>query len=311
MTVPASIQNLRAFLAADGSQIEVRELAEISGDELLISQFIAAARAADPRDPHNDIHCLVGHMLTGWPVERIKAEKNLRKMVKNMHFGIIFGLGRDSLYPYVVAKIRAIDGRNADLRGITPQRLGKLHDRYFKVYKGVARYIDKQRALVEERGYVETLFGFRRDIFKDDASRSTYWGNQAINTPVQGTAHQFLLIALALLDLKPRTYNLLQNCLMEVHDALYFFVTLRNLVESYKQLMELFQVGAYEYAQRQFSLKLRVPLLAEATAGFCMGSMIEYAGEPLDVFLDKWREKQCEIEAKSWEDLMPESALIS
>src|SRR5438128_1419801 len=111
------IRDLYVFLAADGSQIEVRELAELSGDPLLIRQFREGI----------DIHCLVGSSLTGWSVERIKKEKNLRKMVKNMHFGIIFGLGRDSLYPYVVAKIRAIDGKKADLTGITPEKLGELY----------------------------------------------------------------------------------------------------------------------------------------------------------------------------------------
>ena len=63
--------DLWVFLAADQSQVEVRMLAEMSGDQLLISQF----------NTGQDIHCLVGNSLTGWPVERIKAEKNLRKMV--------------------------------------------------------------------------------------------------------------------------------------------------------------------------------------------------------------------------------------
>ena len=294
--IPADVLDLDVLLAADGSQIEVRMLAEISKDPLLISQFLSGA----------DVHCLVGHSLTGWPVERIKKEKNLRKMVKNMHFGIIFGLGREGLYPYVVTKIRAIDGKKADLTGITPERLGKLYDKYFKVYKGVDAYIKRERHNAETKGYVKTLFDFRREIRENDG-KGSYWLNQAINTPIQGSAHGFLLIALALLNLKPRTYNLLQRCLMEVHDALYFFVKLRDLVEAQKQIKHLFEVGAYDYAQKQFNLKLQVPLLAESSAGFCMGSMIDYNGEPLDEFIPAWQKKQREIESKSWEDLMPES----
>jgi DNA polymerase I-like protein with 3'-5' exonuclease and polymerase domains len=181
----------------------------------------------------------------------------------------------------------------------------QLHRNYFKKYRGVAAYIDSQRDFAMKNHYVETLFGFRREIRENDSTRSTYWGNQAINTPVQGTAHQFLLIALALLDLKPRTYNLLQRCIMEVHDALYFIVRLGDIAKAHQQLMHLFEVGAYEYAQTQFKLKLRVPILAEATAGMTMGSMIEYEGEPLDEFLTKWRVKQKEIDAKDWNDLMP------
>lgn len=293
-----AIGDLWIFLAADGSQIEVRMLAEISRDKLLISQFNSG----------QDVHCLVGNALTGWPVERIKAEKNLRKMVKNMHFGIIFGLGRNSLYPYVVAKIRAIDGKNADLTGITPEILGELYDKYFEKYTGVASYILRTREMAEKKGYVETLFGFRRDIKKDDESRTTYWANQAINTPIQGTAHQFLLMSLALLNLKPKTYNLLQQSLMEVHDALVFRVRLRDLPTAYVQIKHLMQEGAVGYAEKNFKIKLHVPLIAEASAGFCLGSMIDYEGGELPTFIDAWKKKQLSIESRNWEDLMPSLA---
>jgi DNA polymerase-1 len=294
-----NLGDLYCFLSADGSQIEVRQLAEVSGDPILISHF----------ESGRDVHCLVGHDLTGWSVERIKNEKNLRKMVKNMHFGIIYGLGRGNLYPYVVQKIRAIDGENADLTGITESKLVRLYDRYFQVYKGVAEYMKRTRQMAEEKGYVETLIGpFRVEIKKEDSSRTTYWANRAVNIPIQGTAHQFVLVALALLHLKPVTYNLLQSCLMEIHDDLTFRVKLRDLSEAYKQLMNLFS-GAYEYVKRQFQLKLRVPLVAEAKAGFCLGSAVEYAGEPVDEFLPRWRAKQRSIEAKSWEDLMPAASI--
>jgi len=295
--------DLKVFLAADGSQIEIRALAEVSGDPLLIHQLQEAAK--DRKNKLKDIHCQVGNTLTGWPFERIAREKNTRRMVKELHFGIVFGLGEDNIYDSTVSRIRARDGARADLTGITKKRMVELHRNYFKKYKGVRHYIDTQREFAEKNGFVETLFGFRREIRQNDDSRSTYWGNQAINTPVQGTAHQFLLIALALLDLKPRTYNLLQNCIMEVHDALFFIVRLRDLPAAYKQLMHLFEVGAFEYAQKQFNLKLRVPILAEATAGFTMASMIEYEGEAVEDFLIPWRKKQQEVDAKPWEDLMP------
>lgn len=300
-----SLGDLDVFLSADGSQIELRALAELSDDPTLIRQFQEAAK--DRKNPFKDVHCQVGHMMTGWPIERIKDDKKTRRVCKNVHFGIAFGLGEESVYPYVVAKMRAVDGPGCDLTGITKPRMVQLHRRYFRVYKGVGRYIQEQRDKAERLGYVETLFGFRREIRKDDAGRKTYWANQAVNTPVQGTAHQFLLIALALLKQKPQTYSLLQRCIMEVHDALYFLVKLRDLPKAYIQLMHLFEVGAWEYAKQQFDLKLRVPLLAEATAGFCMGSMVEYEGVGVKDFLQHWRTKQHEIEKKSWEDLMPAS----
>jgi DNA polymerase-1 len=306
MQISSEILDLDVFLAADASQMELRALAEISNDKLLIQQFQEAAK--DRGNPFKDIHCLVGHTLTGWPVERIAHDKKTRRVVKNTQFGIVFGLNEDNLYPYIVAKMRAVDGPKADLTGITPQRCAELHRAYFRRYKGVARFHKTAREQAEKDGFVETLFGFRRDIDRD-ASGGTYWGNQAINTPVQGTAHQFMLIALALLDLKRKTYNLLQRCIMEVHDALYFRVKLRDLVEAHRQLIQLFEHGTYEYAQEKFKLKLRVPLLVEASAGFTKGSMVEdYKGGPIKEFLVEWRKKQKAVDSKSWEDLLPNVA---
>jgi hypothetical protein len=170
-SLPDELLDLDVFLAFDYSQLEIRILAEMSRDPLLISQFRQGL----------DIHCAVGNALTGWSFERIKAEKNLRKMVKNMHFGIVFGINEDNVYDYVVAKIREIDGENADLTGITPETCKKCFRMYFVRYKGVARFIETMRAKAERDGYVETIFGFRRSIYQEDETRDTYWGNQAIN----------------------------------------------------------------------------------------------------------------------------------
>jgi DNA polymerase-1 len=302
----SAVGDLQVMLVADGSQIELRALAELSGDKLLIRQFQEAA--LDRHNPLKDVHCQVGHTLTGWPVERIASEKKTRRMVKELHFGIVFGLNEHNVYSSVVTRIRARDGANADLTGITKPRMVQLYRNYFKKYPGVKTYQDSRRNFAEKQGYAETLFGFRREIKQNDSSRGSFWANQAINSPVQGTAHQFLLIAMALLHLKPRTYSLLQKCIMEVHDALYFLVKLRDLPGAYMQLMHLFEIGAWSYAQQQFGLKLQVPLLAEAEAGFCMGSMVGYNGETVKEFLQEWRKKQQETENKSWEDLMPSAA---
>src|SRR6185369_1617986 len=202
------VLDLTAFMAFDFSQAELRILAEVSGDPLLIKQFQDAAN--DPGNPLKDVHCQVGHQLTGWSPEKIKTDKNARKVVKNMQFGIVFGKGRDGMYDYVVHKIREIDGENADLTGVTREFVTNAYDAYFKRYKGVAKYMKEAQASGEENGFVETIFEFRRAIFDDDA-RSTFTGNQSINTPIQSAAHTLLLIALALLHLKPKTYNLLQT----------------------------------------------------------------------------------------------------
>ena len=160
------------------------------------------------------------------------------------------------------------------------------------------------RARAEAKGYVDSLFGFRRQILQKDSSRNTYWANQAVNSPIQTTAHQLLLIAMALLHTKPKTYSKLQVPVMEVHDALDFFVKLRDLPLGYKQVMHLLTTGVTEYAERAFGRKLRVPLLAEGEAGFTLGTMCSYHGEPPEVFLPMWRKKYAEVKAKGWGKLL-------
>ena len=454
--IPDDILDLSVCVAWDLGQAEIRMLAELSGDELLIKQLLSG----------DDIHSLVGHELTGWPVERIKKEKLVRKLVKNMifgtciaedqmaltdrgeipiqhvlpsdkvwdgeefvpHEGLVFqgyqevvkhdgiiatgshevwtpegrqvaisealaegfpllaasdrgsprrlpetciqhirgygreqeenlcgsslhtlwenpdsldrqylsgpqpnppkktkgtvavydimnagprrrftvngklvsncyGLGRDSLQPYIVGKIREVDGPDADVSTITVARCNQLYDAFFKKYKGVAQFIDKCRQQAMDQHFVETLFGFRREIREND-SRGTYWLNQAINSPVQGSAHTLILIALALLHLKPRTYSLLRKPVMEVHDALYFFVKLRDLPEAFKQGMALLQTDVIQYAERHWKRKIRVPFTAEASAGFTLGSLVSYSGECVEDFLPKWQNYFKEVESR-------------
>ena len=300
--IRGSVLDLEVFLAGDGAQIELRALAEISGDKALTEIF--RKHANDRKNPMLDPHCVEGSLLTGWSPLQIKQDPVTRRLTKNTVFGIVYGLGEDSVYPYVVAKIRSVEGPGADLKGITPKRCKTTHRKFFKVHDGVARFHEEMRRQAETKHYVESLFGFRREVRQKDETRSTYWGNQAINSPVLSTAHTFLLICLALLDLKPKTYCHLQKCIAEIHDALYFRLKLRHLIEGYQQFTQLFEHDAFEYAQKRFGLKLKVPILAEAKAGFTMASMVDYEGEKLEEFLARWREKQHKIEQKSWKDLI-------
>jgi len=279
----SELEDLQVFLAADYSQIEIRMLAELSGDSLLISQLNSS----------EDIHSLVGAEITGWPVERIAKDKETRRLVKNIHFGIIFGLGRnESLYNYLVA------------RGVrtSKKKCFQFYDRYFERYRGVTEFIRKQRRQAERKGYVETLFGFRREIGEWE-DRSTYWGNQAINSPVQGTAHQLMLMALAVLHQKPRTYDLLRYPVVELHDALYFFIPLRDLRRAQHQLKQLLEHEVARYAAKHFHRKLHVPLLAETEAGFTLGSMTECEDLPVREFLKRWRKVYEERRKLGWEGL--------
>ncbi len=288
------IEDLDVFLGLDYSQLEVRVAAEMSGDTLLIKQLREAGYDSQKaKATGKDIHCQVGVTLTGWPWKKIANDKETRRTVKEFHFEIIFGGSKDSLYSHLVAKGVKI----------TKAQTSQFTERYFRKYPGVRRFHEKQRRQGERDGYVETLFGFRRPIEVNDERRGTYWGNQVINTPIQGTAHQFILMALSLLYVKPKTYNLLQRPVMEVHDALYFRVTTKHLAPAYKQAMQLLQHTVVAYAARLFHYKMRIPMVAEASAGYCLGSMVEYAGEPVSRFLESWREKHKKAEAEGWEKL--------
>jgi len=293
----SELLDLHVFIALDYSQAEIRILAEMSQDKLLIHQF---------NQPNSDIHSSVGHTLTGWSVERIKNEKKTRQLVKNMIFAIIYGVARDGLYDYIVTKIRETDGENADLTGITKKKIGQLYDAFFVKYVGVARFIDAMREMAETVGYVDSMFGFRRELRESDETRDTYWLNQAVNTPIQTSAHQLVLMAMALIGLKPKTYNRLQTAISEVHDALYFRTRLRHLKETFEQGQELLEKAVVKYAKDKFGVTMKVPLIAEGEAGFTYGSMVDYYGRPIDEFLDAWRAKHKKVEKESWEKLLPE-----
>lgn len=288
MIIPQSVLNLNVFLALDYSQLEIRFLAEVAGDKLLIRQLNAG----------RDIHCLVGNTLTGASFETIKKDEALRRSIKGFHFALIYGVSKNSMHGHLVGEGVKITRQQAEL----------YYDRYFERYPGVAAYMEKQRAFADKYGYIETIFGFRSDIHKNDDTRSTFWGNQAINRPIQGAAHTLLLIAMALLKLKPQTYELLHwnsKILMEVHDALYFRVLLRNLSPAFAIALKLFQQDISEYIQWYFKRTIGVPLIAEAKAGFCLGSMVDYKGETPEIFLPKWQEKHLEIESRPLTKLLP------
>jgi DNA polymerase I len=283
-----SINDLLVFLAGDYSGIEVRILAEASGDPLLISQFNSGY----------DVHSLVGHELTGWPKERIRTDKVTRTAVKEFHFGVIFGLGRENGH------------KNLQAKGvkITQRQFMSYHDRYFQRYRMVKKFVDRCHKDVEYRHKVETIFGFVRRITSNDTRRTSYYLNQAVNTPIQSAAHTLVLTAMALLRLKKTKYNLLQRPVMEVHDELVFRVRLGDLVEADTMLRQLLEKEVYSYIAEHFGRKLRVPLVAETEAGFTRGSMVTYEDKPVpsvQQFLKDWRKKHHDVISKPLEELIP------
>lgn len=278
--LPEEVLDLDVFLSFDYSQIEIRMLAECSGDPLLIEQFQKGL----------DIHCAVGNAINPeWSLEFIKKDKDTRTFIKNCHFGLVYGLSETGLYYYLRAK-----GVNT-----TPEKAAKFHKDYFARYKGVAAFIRKMQAQAMERGFVDTLFGFRRRIGKEfNENRDTNPENQAVNSPIQGAAHTLLLAVMCLLDREPESFPDLLKPLMEVHDALVWKVKLRNLLQAYKQGKNLLEVRVKTFLQELYGFQIKVPLLSEGAVGFRYGVLLDYEGQALSAALPKWMAENLAVDGK-------------
>lgn len=268
------------FFALDYAQIEIRMIAQLSGDKRLIKLF----------KMKEDIHSLVGHALTGWPVEQIKHDDRIRRRVKAIHFAIVYGKKPKG----IVQQLRSEGVEDVDLDEIT-----EYYDKYFETYYVVRDFIEERIAFADEKGYSLTMFGMKREIAKI-SERGSFWGNRAINSPIQGTAHQVLLIALALLRAKYKTFHKFYNTvIMEVHDALYTRIVVRDMSQLYKEGKLLMEEAVPEYIYKWFAIELDVPLVADAKAGFRLGAMADYDGGDPCEFLYKWCKKNEETDVKT------------
>lgn len=286
MSLVSKFGDLDVFLGADHSQLEIRVLAQMSKDKLLIELLQTG----------EDIHSSVGYELTGIPIEKIKKDRDIRTAIKGIHFGIIYGLVEETLF----LKLKTDAAERGEEFNMTREELGKIYKGYFSKFKGVAEFIEAQHQFAQDNAYVMSLFGFSREIaIAGDETRSTFWANQAVNTPIQSTAHQLMLIAMAIMGLKPTTYNLLRRPSMEVHDSLYAFVKLLKLVEAYKQFIQLLEKAVLVYVKKWWpEVNWVVPLKAEAKAGLRLGVMVEYKGESPEEFIEMWCQKNAKFEKK-------------
>lgn len=267
--------DITAYMAFDYSQMEIRILAELAGCKGLIRAM----------ESGKDVHAAVGHDMTGKLPEYFASGKP-RVMMKSMHFSIVFGKDDEGLYEALIAE------------GIetTQEEVTKFYNDYFEKYWEVKDYIKAQQEFADQHGYVLTLFGFEREIAKHDENRGSYWGNQAVNTPVQGTAHQLILIALAEKKRLSKTFWALKDLRMEIHDALYWHILLKNIKEGYEQGKYLLETHVKKAVFRRFGITIKVPFVSECKVGFRLGSMVEYEGESMKKFLHGWLEKNAKIE---------------
>ena len=210
------------ILAADYSQIELRIMAHLSGDEGLLRAFREGL----------DIHRATAAEVFGVPPERITDEQ--RRAAKAINFGLIYGMSAFGL---------------ARQLGIDRSAAQAYVDRYFARYPGVRAYMERTRELARERGYVETLFGRRLyvpDIRSRNSQRRQYAERTAINAPMQGTAADIIKRAMIRVDAWLQE-SAAARMIMQVHDELVFEVPegeAEDLGERIGQLMQ----GAAELA---------------------------------------------------------------
>ena len=229
--VPQNPNNV--ILAVDYSQIELRMLAHLSGDEALIESYKEGI----------DIHARTAAAINRVSLEDVTAD--MRRDAKVVNFGVLYGmtafrLSRDLKIPMAQAK-SFIDG-------------------YFEMYQGVQKFIDDTKAAAHRDGYVETLSGRRRYIAGIDSSdrmESQMAERMAVNTPVQGSAADLIKIAMIRIQKRINDENLPLRMMLQVHDELVFECP-REQVEELSAMVKSEMEGAME---------LKVPLVASVGFG--------------------------------------------
>ena len=190
----------RRIVAADYSQIELRIMAHLSGDESLNAAF----------ESKRDIHRATAAEVFGCPMDEVSDDQ--RRSAKAINFGLIYGMSAFGL---------------ARQLGISRTLAQDYIDRYFHRYPGVRAYMDATRALARDQGYVETVFGRRLylpEINSKNPARRQAAERTAINAPMQGTAADVIKRAMIAVDGWLTSAGLDALLIMQVHDELVFEV---------------------------------------------------------------------------------------
>ncbi len=221
------------FVDADYSQIELRVLASLSGDEKLIESYHSSA----------DIHAATASQVFHVPLEEVTPE--LRRNAKAVNFGVVYGI--------------SAFGLSEDLSISRKEALDYINN-YFKIYGGVKKFLDKQVADAKEKGFVKTMFGRIRPIpeIKSSNFMTRSFGDRvAMNSPIQGSAADIMKISMLKVDeaLKESGYD--ANIVLQIHDELLIEVR-EDQAEKVSKLVEKTMKEA---------VSLKVPLEVDAHIG--------------------------------------------
>ena len=221
------------FLAVDYSQIELRLLAHLSGDEHLVRAF----------NEGEDFHAVTAARVFGVPVSEVTP--GLRSRAKAVNFGIVYG--------------QQAYGLSQSLH-ISMAEARDMIDRYYEAYPGVRTFLDNVVARAKQTGYAETMYGRRRHIPELKAKNPQLRGfgeRTAMNHPMQGTAADIIKIAMARVSRRLEEEGFAAHMILQVHDELDFECPIdevERLTTMVRDVME-------------HVVDLRVPLIAEASTG--------------------------------------------
>lgn len=218
---------------ADYSQIELRVLADISGDKNMIDAF----------KNNQDIHAITASQVFNMPLDFVTGE--MRSRAKAVNFGIVYGIGAYSLAKDI---------------GVTNKEAKNYIESYLKHYSGIDKYMRYVVEKAKDTGYVETVFGRRRYLPELSASNGmtrAFGERVARNAPIQGTAADIIKIAMIKVDKRLTEENLEARLVLQVHDEL--------IVECPSH--ESMRVAMILQEEMEKAVSLSVPLVADSAVG--------------------------------------------
>lgn len=221
------------FLDADYSQVELRVLAHLSGDETLINAY----------KTNSDIHAITASEVFGVPIEEVTSL--LRRRAKAVNFGIVYGISSFGL------------GEDLD---ISRKEAENYIAKYFETYPDVKKYIDGCVDEAKQNGYSNTLYGRIRPIPELSSSNfmtRSFGERVAMNSPIQGTAADIIKIAMINVSKELKAKNLESRIVLQIHDEL--------LVETKESEFDV--VKEILVNEMQKAADLSVPLLVDVAAG--------------------------------------------
>lgn len=222
-----------SLMSADYSQIELRVIASMSGDEHMIAAFNSG----------QDIHASTASKVFGVPYAEVSKE--MRRKAKTVNFGIIYGISAFGLSERI---------------GIPRKEAQDIITEYFIKFPGIKAYMDNTLEFARKEGYVKTLMGRRRYIEDINSRNQTIRGfaeRNAINAPIQGSAADMIKIAMINIDQAFNEKNIQARMILQVHDELLFEVPNH----------ELEQVKVIVKNQMENAMLLNVPVLVEIGVG--------------------------------------------